>query len=45
MHALDKGRFPAWAAELDAVLPAITLSVLALVLVSLLTRKRPAGPS
>ncbi|HNY76906.1 MAG: sodium:solute symporter family protein [Sedimentisphaerales bacterium] len=43
--ALDKGRFPAWAAELDAVLPAITLSVLALVLVSLLTRKRPAGPS
>ena len=42
---LDKGRLPAWAAGLDAVLPAITLSVLALVLVSLLTRKKAAGPS
>jgi SSS family transporter len=41
----DKGRLPAWAAGLDAVLPAITLSVLALVLVSLLTGKKPAGPS
>ncbi len=42
---LDKSRLPGWAAELDAVLPAITLSVLALVLVSLLTRKKAAGPS
>lgn len=40
---LDKDRLPAWAAELDAVLPAITLSVLSLVLVSLLTRKKAAG--
>ncbi len=42
---LDKGRLPTWAVELDAVLPAITLSVLALVGVSLLTRKKATGPS
>jgi Na+/proline symporter len=34
-HAL-----PAWASDFDAVLPAITLSVIALVGVSLLTRKK-----
>ena len=32
---------PGWAGELDAVLPAIVLSVIALVDVSLLTGKRP----
>jgi len=37
---LDKAGFPAWASELDAVLPAITLSVLSLIGVSLLTRKK-----
>jgi len=35
-----KSVLPAWAAELDAVLPAITLSVVALGGVSLLTRKK-----
>jgi Na+/proline symporter len=39
-----KAALPAWAADLDAVLPAITLSVVALVGVSLLTgRTNPTG--
>lgn len=37
---IDKAHFPAWLAGLDAVLPAITLSVLALVGGSLLTKKK-----
>jgi Na+/proline symporter len=37
---IDKGNLPAWACELDAVLPAISLSVLSLVGVSLLTGKK-----
>jgi len=39
-----KGRLPARVAELDAVLPAITLSVICLIVVSLLTKKQqPTG--
>ncbi|MEE8307293.1 MAG: sodium:solute symporter family protein [Gammaproteobacteria bacterium] len=39
-----KDRLPAQAAELDAVLPAITLSVICLIVVSLLTQKQqPTG--
>ncbi|MDT8302343.1 MAG: sodium:solute symporter family protein [Sedimentisphaerales bacterium] len=39
-----QGRLPAQAAKLDAVLPAITLSVICLVVVSLLTQKKqPTG--
>jgi SSS family solute:Na+ symporter len=35
-----RDKLPAWASELDAVLPAITVSVIALIFVSLLTKKR-----
>ncbi|MBN2137091.1 MAG: sodium:solute symporter family protein [Sedimentisphaerales bacterium] len=38
-----KGRLPAEIAKLDAVLPAITLSVVCLIVVSLLTRKQQPG--
>ncbi len=40
---LGKDRLPTWAAQLDAVLPAITLSVIALVVGSLLTEPKPAS--
>jgi SSS family solute:Na+ symporter len=35
-----RDKLPVWASELDAVLPAITISVIALIFVSLLTGKR-----
>jgi len=35
-----RNKLPAWASELDAVLPAITVSVIALISVSLLTRSK-----
>ncbi len=41
--AFIKEALPTWAAELDAVLPAITLSVIALVGISLLTKQTPAS--
>jgi SSS family transporter len=44
MGALGE-HLPAWARELDAVLPAITVSVAALIIVSLLTNKERAGTS
>ena len=40
-----KGALPAWASAFDAVLPAITLSVVALVGVSLLTQKKNSTPT
>jgi len=42
---LGKDRLPTWAAQLDAVLPAISLSVIALVVGSLLTERKVALPS
>jgi len=44
MGALGE-QVPAWARALDAVLPAITVSVAALIIVSLLTNKKRAGTS
>jgi Na+/proline symporter len=44
MGALGE-HLPAWARALDAVLPAITVSVAALIIVSLLTNKKRAGTS
>lgn len=38
---LGKDYLPTWAAQLDAVLPAIILSVIALIGVSLLTAEKP----
>ncbi len=34
-----------WLADLDAVLPALTISVVGLVVGSLLTQRRPAAPA